>query len=1575
MTTPFKGAQGALSEGAFNAELSPNFISPPHLAQHQSSIPGAARETSLADGIDGRPSMKRRRLEEAFSRKAQAEQIMKRVRAQQRRVAPLEGASDDEEHFAKRETARMQRDIAKLNPITLRPPITATTAAPTAAGAASTDAGGAHERERPTVVQNIYIKAPKGTAKTAAPHIEVAAHTSAIDAVAAARFDDLAGMDDVIRQLREMVLLPLQYPEIFSHLGVSPPRGILFHGVPGSGKTLAARALAGECSRVSPVPVTFYARKGADCLGKFVGESERTLRLMFQEASKNAPAIIFLDEIDALVPGRAPRSGTQDQIHASVVSTLLSLMDGMADRGNVVVIAATNRPDSIDSALRRPGRFDREVYFGLPGPEQRAAILKAHTRRWDPQPGSKVMEKIAGGTEGYAGADLAALCTAAVMNAVRRVAPELIEHTEALVDGRIVGLETYTPEKEEEEEDLRKSSEVKEAAQRKSNIKDGNEQLGEPFVVGNGGKEAQNLDKTPPDAPVRYPQKSVVLPEIIVEPLDWDQALCDAPEPCSRREATHALAADLARPLAYHVAPLLLPALQQVLQSVGRSSLPLPVAVREATTAAVIARFGGCGVDAAARPTAIPSSTAAVPRSGSMLTFESSLIRLGAIQNPTPQHDTDMSTTLLGNSPECMAEAILPCSIPASTRQPTALSLSELSFLSEKILPSSPPGTNTDYVRPREKESESEAGAIGAASTWSHSTISMTHPPLRLLIAGCGESGQHEVAGAVLKLFGGSHVTVLSLPTIIAEGAGDAANGVLSLTRAALQRADPHSTLVLHVPRLETWAVVAADIVAEESDQKGMLEELGAGSKGGAEYFSSSNFPRDFPSKDGLGTSQHAIATKSIGHSHNSFSPTSQRPFSGLSTLPLRIGGPSLDFNNKESTQNYLHHDKQAAGPRNIVSTATNSISLMVESDAWITFDGLIREVAPRQPLILLATTTTPLNQLPSSILGRFEASGGVFEVNIDSQHSGGGEGTSTVTEDDEELEAAIVRVGEAARERMASYAAAAFADRVNAVVQQPERWKVSQQGEGIIQQRGIFPQEERKKNLTSATNRSNSEQQNEAAAEIPSCSGVRPPSEDVSAEEIHGTDNNRAPAAVHAALATDSQVKKLQLSLNDAEWQKGRELYSSIQKFLVDLGRMLMRDRRCKAAGAVIPAARTARTAGSDPSISTSISMYDLALAAANGHFLSLEQLQGAVTRAVALIHDAADREERKGFELLRHPHAVAFAHAVQDSIDAACHALRASIDLYDPTNARIVGVVTELAEVLAEECFAAECAARAAEAEGVEKKTQMMESSLSLDGIPVDIDNNVEETTTIQPNLLVPESGGRSNQNQDPFLVEPTSFFVGAAADSQVLVPAGQIESTNLATDQLEEGALPIEKTLAGIEVALSERDQIIILEAKSKKSTAVVVVAPSIEKNDLSSQLPHASSPSFELLQSAAKERSNRKQDDDGMVLLDEIHAEHAVLLESIRKAAAQVQQEVLQRARFKESAMDFVFSASLRDCALWRAVNEALPALLARGIRALDVALEVLSSLELCSCEDVFQAHELFVIKLLGELNKL
>ena len=228
-------------------------------------------------------------------------------------------------------------------------------------------------------------------------------------------YDDLGGMRDTIDALREMVELPLRHPELFQRLGVDPPKGVLLHGPPGTGKTRLARAVANESS------AHFFHIAGPEIMGSAYGESERKLRELFEQASASAPSIIFIDEIDSIAPKRGQVTGEAEK---RLVAQLLSLMDGIEPRQNLVVIAATNRPEAIDEALRRPGRFDREIVVGVPDEQGRREILQIHTRGM-PLASDVDIADLARRTYGFVGADLAALSREAAMEAVRRIMPRI----------------------------------------------------------------------------------------------------------------------------------------------------------------------------------------------------------------------------------------------------------------------------------------------------------------------------------------------------------------------------------------------------------------------------------------------------------------------------------------------------------------------------------------------------------------------------------------------------------------------------------------------------------------------------------------------------------------------------------------------------------------------------------------------------------------------------------------------------------------------------------------------------------------------------------------------------------------------------------------------------------------------------------------------------------------------------------------------------------------------------------------------------------------------------------------------
>ncbi|KXB06227.1 hypothetical protein AKJ53_01025 [candidate division MSBL1 archaeon SCGC-AAA382F02] len=228
-------------------------------------------------------------------------------------------------------------------------------------------------------------------------------------------YEDIGGLDKEIQRVREMVELPLRHPELFDQLGIEPPKGVLLHGPPGTGKTLTAKAVANESDAY------FQSIAGPEIMSKFYGESEKKLRNIFEEAKKNAPSIIFIDEIDAIASKREEVTG---DVEKRVVSQLLSLMDGLEARGKIIVIAATNRVDAVDPALRRPGRFDREIEIGVPDRDGRKEILQIHTRGM-PLEENVDLEKIANNTYGYVGADLAALAREAAMNSLREILPDI----------------------------------------------------------------------------------------------------------------------------------------------------------------------------------------------------------------------------------------------------------------------------------------------------------------------------------------------------------------------------------------------------------------------------------------------------------------------------------------------------------------------------------------------------------------------------------------------------------------------------------------------------------------------------------------------------------------------------------------------------------------------------------------------------------------------------------------------------------------------------------------------------------------------------------------------------------------------------------------------------------------------------------------------------------------------------------------------------------------------------------------------------------------------------------------------
>ncbi|MDO9327050.1 MAG: CDC48 family AAA ATPase, partial [Methanoregula sp.] len=247
-------------------------------------------------------------------------------------------------------------------------------------------------------------------------------------------YEDIGGLKDELQRLRETIELPLRHPELFQKLGIEPPKGVLLYGPPGTGKTLIAKAVASESG------AHFISIAGPEVISKYYGESEQRLREVFEEARENAPSIIFIDELDSIAPRREEVTG---EVERRVVAQLLTMMDGLEERGQVVVIGATNRVDAIDAALRRPGRFDREIEIGVPGEPDRIDILKIHCRGM-PLSEDVSLEVLAQQTHGFVGADLAALAREAAIRALRRYLPDLDLDAEEIPQDILDTLKVYS---------------------------------------------------------------------------------------------------------------------------------------------------------------------------------------------------------------------------------------------------------------------------------------------------------------------------------------------------------------------------------------------------------------------------------------------------------------------------------------------------------------------------------------------------------------------------------------------------------------------------------------------------------------------------------------------------------------------------------------------------------------------------------------------------------------------------------------------------------------------------------------------------------------------------------------------------------------------------------------------------------------------------------------------------------------------------------------------------------------------------------------------------------------------------
>ncbi|MGP6219901.1 VCP-like ATPase [Caldiplasma sukawensis] len=270
------------------------------------------------------------------------------------------------------------------------------------------------------VVKTIPSRVPVEIGETTKIEIREEPASDVLEDVSKISYEDIGGLSNQLSKVREIIELPLKHPELFERLGIRPPKGVLLYGPPGTGKTLIARAVANESG------ANFYSINGPEIMSKYYGQSEQKLREIFTNAEEKEPSIIFIDEIDSIAP---KREDVQGEVERRVVAQLLTLMDGLKERGHVIVIGATNRIDAVDPALRRPGRFDREINIGVPDKNGRKEILMIHTRamplNMDEDQKSKFLDEIADMTYGFVGADLAALSRESAMNALRRYLPEI----------------------------------------------------------------------------------------------------------------------------------------------------------------------------------------------------------------------------------------------------------------------------------------------------------------------------------------------------------------------------------------------------------------------------------------------------------------------------------------------------------------------------------------------------------------------------------------------------------------------------------------------------------------------------------------------------------------------------------------------------------------------------------------------------------------------------------------------------------------------------------------------------------------------------------------------------------------------------------------------------------------------------------------------------------------------------------------------------------------------------------------------------------------------------------------------
>ncbi|KAL0019633.1 hypothetical protein WJX77_006506 [Trebouxia sp. C0004] len=1251
---------------------------------------------SSAQGI------KRLRHTTPEERMRNARRAVKRLR-HETRVA-LAAGSDDEEHFQKKDKARLVRDKLRLNPVVL-----------------------GHKGKAGSAPQACHT----GTGQGPQP-------TQVEKDVVSEGWATVGGHASVIQQLKEMVLLPLQYPEVFKHMGITPPRGILFHGAPGSGKTLVARALAGACRHTSSTPVTLFARKGADCLGKFAGEAERTLRLLFDEAARHAPSIIFLDELDGLVPARSSNSSGGDQVFASVVSTLLALMDGVVDRGAVVVIGATNRPEAIDPALRRPGRFDREVHFGLPHLADRAAILKVHTGRWQQVPSDALLHCVAASTEGFAGADLQALCTATVMAAVARAAPTLVDqlcdasedqeqhHSNQQQQQHLSGQQQHlSSQRQQHQQHLSSQQQLAQAQQPKpgqhtngqqlpnqmNEQSDMHEQPGQHPQCGAMHKRGQQ--HLPGSLSQNLPRK--LLEKLKVKAVDWQAALAAAPLPCSARQNMSALSSGHARAMPHHMTPLLLPSLTTALR---QEQEEVQEGMQQSRLEAVLTELGAIQAPPLYQPgSSVPPQR---PLHCAAPTQDS-----GWPQQPTPRPCKLLLCGEEGAGQSQVAGALLKLaqgvhvhtiSLPMLVAGGCGDATVGLLQLLEEAMHRANSHTPLVLYLPT-----LEAWALETAILTSEEAEEGLAPAPRQAATGPTPQRNAQPSITPLKSYPASISPFRGLVSLQARqggSGGSRGNPASSATPGQKATSTParHLAFQQALPAEQQQPVTSGPL-PDHSDPASPTLSLPSRRLLKAAMLS----PK--PDQDPLAGPTMSLpsptGTRAAGHSPQ---PDQGSLASPTMSLPSPQGSKAVPTSPVQASQ---HQEAMAFLDKEREGNA-QSVEVYVLSEIWKVFEQVVKQIPATQPLLVLAICQRSPEQLPPVLLRFFQSHAAVVPSAHTNPNStlcnctaAGIIMTSDVTDKQalqphdsscssissississssrvivvapqaastSSWQEAIHRTAEAAANVVASAAASVFhsqlLERVHTAASQTgatmagQDWGQPRGSSAVGQEQGSVRVPS---GIEKAGTELQAETQHQEGSEPPALGRLAGASGHLPQASGH---LEEGPGQVTAAGAERSAGKRHQTAVNKNDLQKGLILHAEVQRRLKLCGQQLLNDRRIKCAQAPVTANRAdPNAARADPdSPKQIVSLAPVAQRAQRGQFDNLDAFAEAVRHTViSVCQSVEDRGKRHGRHCkpgqAGYSVRAAAACALGDDVTLWCHTASQQLSLADPANQRLL-------------------------------------------------------------------------------------------------------------------------------------------------------------------------------------------------------------------------------------------------------------------------------------------------------------